>query len=71
MNVLGRGLGKPVSSSEIPHAAQALLHLMNLGAQEVSRGSHLLKCAGEVIQPLLLRVGPVGLPWQRPLSRVL
>ena len=61
VDVLGRGLGEPVGSSEIPPATPVLLHLINLGAQEVSGGSHLSKRAGEVMQPLLLKVGLVGL----------
>ena len=61
VDVLGRGLGKPVGSFEIPLATPVLLHFMNHGALEVSRGSHLSKHPGEVIQPLLLKVGPVGL----------
>ena len=61
MDVLGRGPGELVGSPKIPTATPVLLHLIYLGAQEVSGGSHLLKCAGEVMQPLLLKVGPVGL----------
>ena len=61
MDVLGRGLGELVGSLQIPPATPVLLHLMNLCAQEVSGGSHLSKHAGEVMKPLLLEVGPVGL----------
>ena len=61
VDILGRGLGKPIGSLEIPPAAPALLHLMNVSAQEVSRGIHLSKLAGQVIWPLLLKVRLMGL----------
>ena len=61
MDIFGEALGSLVGGLEIFLANPWLLHFMDLSAQEVSGGGHLLKSRGEVIWPLLLKVGPVGL----------
>ena len=61
MDIFWGGLCHFVGGSEILLATPTPMYLMNLSAQKVNGGGHLLKSGGEVIQPLLLKVGLVGL----------
>ena len=54
---LGGGLSRSVGGLEILPATPALLHLMNIGAREVSGGGHLLKGGGEVYDPSCSKLG--------------
>ena len=49
MDIFGGGLSSSVGGSQILPATPSLLYLMNLSAQEVSGGGHLLESRGEVI----------------------
>ena len=60
MDIFGGGHSSLVGGSVILPATSVILHPMNLGAQEVCRGGHLLKSRGEAIHTLLLKYGDSG-----------
>ena len=57
-----------VSSPEVLSSSPHLLDLMDFRTNEASRGGHLLESAGEVMGPLVVKVGEVHLEIHSPSS---